>query len=283
MKGGKSNSKHQGHKKVKKAKELDVKALRAMDDVVEKVDKLMDKNVKFKTLGRSSDSDSSDSESGSASSDSSDSDLEKEKKKGKKSGKHRSGKSKTLTSYVKFPQVWPHSLLSLHFVSRNKKYEELTLAEFCAGYSTILETCKGSMRKYRTAHLTELMYLATKYQWRCVLSYHAACLLEIERGHLKWGDSFQLLQSTTLAGGFLNNSAGNASRGSNGSSSAKEEGILFCVGYQRGTCQQTHDHQGFFKGESRLLKHICAKCWRKSRKIAAHPENAENCPEKEDS
>ena len=122
------------------------------------------------------------------------------------------------------------------------------------------------------------MYLATKYQWRCVSNYHAACLLEIERGHLKWGDSFQLLQSTTLAGGFLS-----SNRSSNGSGPSKEEGVLFCVGYQRGTCQQVSDHQGFFKGETRMLKHICAKCWRKNRKIASHPETSENCPAKDES
>ena len=36
------------------------------------------------------------------------------------------------------------------------------------------------------------MYHATTKPWRHVLNYHAACLLEIERGNLKWGDNFQL-------------------------------------------------------------------------------------------
>ena len=59
------------------------------------------------------------------------------------------------------------------------------------------------VRNNRIAHFKELMYLSTKYQWKCILNYHAACLLEIERGHFVWGDSFQMLHSTTLAGGFL--------------------------------------------------------------------------------
>ena len=61
------------------------------------------------------------------------------------------------------------------------------------------------------------MYQATIKPWRCVLNYHAACLLEIERGNLKWGDNFQLqgLQNTTLyAGQSLGNS--NSSRNNGG-------------------------------------------------------------------
>ena len=103
----------------------------------------------------------------------------------------------------------------------------------------------------------------------------------MERGHLHWGDSFQLLQSTTLAGGFLN---GNHSYGAGGGSNiGKKEGTLFCVGYQRGTCQHPRDHYGLFEGENRLLKHICAKCWRKNKKLARHPETSESCPSKEES
>ena len=108
-----------------------------------------------------------------------------EEKTNENSGKHRSGKNKKLTSNVKFPQEWPQSHLSLHFVNREKKYEELSIAEFCAGYSTILKNCDEEEREHRTEHFIEIMYLATKYQWRCVLNYHAACLLEIERGNLK--------------------------------------------------------------------------------------------------
>ena len=275
LKGGREKSKGQ--------KILTAASLRGMDDVVEEVDRLMDKNLKIKkrvadvTDSSSSDSDSSSSSCGSNSSDDMERAKKKEKKERKVSGKHRSGKSKRLTSYVKYPQEWPHSHLSLHFVNKEKKFEELTLAEFCAGYSSILNTCSKATRAHRTTHLTELMYLATKYQWRCVLNYHAACLLEIERGHLEWGDSFQMLQSTTLAGGFLNGNHGG------GSNTGKKEGTLFCVGYQRGTCQQARDHYGFFEGESRLLKHICAKCWRKSKKLASHPETSELCPSREES
>ena len=265
-------------------------SLRKMDYVVEKVDSLMDRKLKVKA-GDSSSSSSSESEFSSSSSSDGEEKYSRKKKsskdKDKRSNKHRSGKRKTLTSYVKYPQKWPHTYLSLHFVNREKKYENLTLAEFCAGYTTILERCSGATRMHRTAHFRELMYLATKFQWRNVLNYHAACLLEIERGHLSWGDSFQILQSTTLAGGYIQasqnpvNRNGSSTSGQNRSGSGNAPGTVFCKGYQRGVCQQPGDHMGQFFGESKLLRHICAKCWLEMKTIASHPENSDSCPLKE--
>ena len=280
-------------RKSKSSKKVTAASLRGMDDVVARVDRLMDKNMKIKTVSSSSEENiSSSNECESSESDSTMTTRSVSRKKKvveseKKSGLRKSGKSKTLTSDVKYPQEWPQSHLSLHFVNnREKKYEELTLAEFCAGYTTIIEEEPEEKKVHRLAHLKELMYLATRYQWKCVLAYHAACVLEIERGHLRWGDSFHMLQSTTLAGGFL--LSNNRDRGGNGgngparSSGSSEGRILFCRGYQRGTCQQTKDHYGQFDGESRLLKHICAKCWLKSRTISAHSENSEDCPLKDE-
>ena len=126
-----------------------------------------------------------------------------------------------------------------------------------------------------------------------MLDYHGACLMEIERGHLKWGSSFQLLQSTTLAGGFLSqnsrggagpggfNRSGGGSNSSNSYQNRSSEGIVFCKGYQRGTCQQPRDHYGLFYGENRLLKHICAKCWLNTKTQVPHPETSADCPMKD--
>ena len=267
--------------------QVTTESLRSMQGVVDRVDRMMDKNLRLdKGVASSSNSSDSSSESDdtSASSNSTDAEKKKSKRKGKKkskkSGKHRSGKSKRLTSYVKFPQKWPHSQLSLHFVSREKKYEDLSLAEFCAGYTTILEMSSEQKKGHRLAHFKELMYLATRYQWRCVLNYHAACLLEIERGNMRWGDNFQVLQNTTLAGGFLNMQKSNRSSGASGANgnSSKEGGTVFCRGYQRGTCTHSQDHQGYFNNASRLLGHICAKCWLKNKDIAANPKILMNVP-----
>jgi hypothetical protein len=98
--------------------------------------------------------------------------------------------------------MWPHTYLSQSFVSQDKKYEDLSIAEFCAGYMAILKNEEGigeqDIMIHRISHLKDLMYFATQYKWRSVLNFHAACLLEVERGNLKWGRSFQRLESTTF-------------------------------------------------------------------------------------
>ena len=72
--------------------------------------------------------------------------------------KRRSGKSRKMTSHVRYPQEWPHSYLSLHFVSNDRKYEDLSLEEFCAGYASIPEGIKDrKLQKYRIQHLKELI------------------------------------------------------------------------------------------------------------------------------
>ena len=185
------------------------------------------------------------------------------------------------------PQKWPHSHLKLHFVAKERKYDELSLAEFCAGYMSILKICKTSHREARIAHLEELMYHATTKPWKCILNYHAACLLEIERGNLKWGDNFQLhgLQSTTLnnpntnvrtQGGFSSKSSGSGAN--NSQNSGSEDRVWFCKNFQRGNCTFSRDHYGQLNGENQLLKHICAKCWLTIKKQSPHSEQSNTCP-----
>ena len=288
-------------------------SLRSMSEVQDEVERLMNKNLglnklkigrrKTKSKRRNPSLSSSQSESYSDSSESSQTDessetsssessdggrksrksrrkSKKSKTKGKKS-KKSSGKNRKMTSYVKYPQEWPHSNLSLHFISEKKMYEQLTIEEFCAGYATILENVKdGKVRKYRIQHFKELMYLSTRYNWTCVLDYHAACLLEIERGYLQWGDSFQSLQITTLAGGFLpqHTNGRNGSVQHNRNRNGGDGPIMFCRNYQRGTCSESDDHFGDFNGTQRFLRHICATCWLSQRKKAPHPENSDDCP-----
>ncbi len=257
--------------------------LRGMEDVTKKVDRLMDKFDEFSSSDSSSDDNFTSSSSDNFSS-SSESDYEKEtrrnRKKKSKCRSRRSGKNRKITSYVLNPQEWPHTHLSLHFVNKDIKYEQLSITEFCAGYASILEVTKSRKSfKHRVTHFKDLMYLATKYKWDCILNYHAACLLEIERGHLRWGDNFMLLQSTTLAGGYLEDSGSSLRSSSRRSNQSGAEGpVLFCKNFQRDVCSETGDHFGELNGETRYLRHICARCWLVSRRKSPHPESSESCP-----
>ena len=114
----------------------------------------------------------------------------------------KSGKEGKITSTVLYPQSWPHCYLSITHGRHDVKYEELTLAEFVAGYSQILLSPDLSEveRSSRLKHLVSLMYFSQLYDWQAVLSFHGAVLFEIERGLLKWEDSFLHLESRTLYG-----------------------------------------------------------------------------------
>ena len=141
-------------KKKKRSKHQTTTAdLRSMSAVVAKVDTLMDeKKLNFRDT---SDSDSDRrpsnnssgnehgiSDSGSGSEEEQQiirrKEINEEKGRGKKSDL-KSGKEVKLTSNIRYPQKWPHSFLKLHYVAKEKKYDDLTLAEFCAGYTAILK------------------------------------------------------------------------------------------------------------------------------------------------
>ncbi|KAK3754770.1 hypothetical protein QZH41_007277 [Actinostola sp. cb2023] len=77
-----------------------------------------------------------------------------------KPGKLKSGKEAKPTSKVLYPQFWPHSFLCLTHARREVKYEDLSMAEFVAGYVQILQSNDISSveRATRPKHLVSLMY-----------------------------------------------------------------------------------------------------------------------------
>ena len=129
-------------------------------------------------------------------------DEDKPRKSNSRGRRHtlKSGKASKLRSRVVYPQLWPHSYLSLSYISKEKNYDELTLAEFAAGYAAILQ------RPNLVVHLSSLMYLATQFTWSSVRDLHAAVLFEIECGRARWADSFTHLESRVLQAPVTNKS-----------------------------------------------------------------------------
>ncbi|XP_048582589.1 uncharacterized protein LOC125561884 isoform X2 [Nematostella vectensis] len=192
-------------------------------------------------------------------------------RKPNKAGKLKSGKEDRPTSEVVVKQLWPQRFLSLTRASQEITYERLTMAEFVAGYAQILQLREISSfeRAERHKHLVTLMYHAQLYEWEAVLAFHGAVLLEIERGLLKWGDSFSHLESRTLHGQLLSPPK---------KQSYSSGPTLFCRDYQREKCIHTKDHYGYVRGERKWVKHICAACWVQSRKQESHREDSSDCP-----
>ena len=186
----------------------------------------------------------------------------------------KSGKEAKITSTVLYPQSWPHCYLSITHGRRDVKYEELTLAEFVAGYGQILLSPDLSEveRSSPLKHLVSLMYFSQLYNWQAVLSFHGAALLEIDRGLLKREDSFLHLESRTLYNHLK------ATKPSANASSPATVPVLFCHDYQKSTCSFQQDHYGLLRGERKWLRHICADCWVNRRTQALHPEGSKECP-----
>ncbi|KAK3750300.1 hypothetical protein QZH41_001767 [Actinostola sp. cb2023] len=136
-------------KSVEGARAMNLEDLRAMGGVQRMAERDMER---YGAMDQSSDSDSNTER------DDSDGSADKDcRRKGKHSkAKLKSGKTAKITSRVVNPQVWPHSELSLSYVTKNVRYNELTMEEFVAGYSSILSRPRISPveKEARITHLT---------------------------------------------------------------------------------------------------------------------------------
>lgn len=190
------------------------------------------------------------------------------KSRGKPRKKLKSGKTAKITSRIVRPQIWPQSELSLTHVSKEVAYDELSIEEFTAGYCAILKSkhLTEVERSECIDHLYDVMYLTMHYEWAAVRRFHAAVLLEIERGHLQWGDSFTYLERHS----FHDQPKWNARQKPTQSSPANP--VLFCRDYQREKCHHDNYHFGTIRGNKKWLQHICAKCWITSRTREKHLE-----------
>lgn len=255
-----------------KSKAISPRDLREFEDLSHAVEKRLSK------IGLPSSASAAAADESTSSEDSDDDSSSAERNARKKRGKRnlKSGKTAQIATRVVRRQFWPHSELSLGYVSKNVTYDELTLEEFVAGYSAILllPQITSHERQHRTEHLGTLMYLASVYEWPAVRSFHAAVLLEIERGRLNWGDSFLHLENRTLAGSHKKTK--DQKRPAPSTSTA----VLFCREYQKGSCSHSKDHYAMLKGEKKWLCHICAACWVKDKVKRMHSEYSDDCPNK---
>jgi len=202
----------------------------------------------------------------------------KTKTSGKKSNKLKSGKTARITTRVVNPQIWPHSELSLSYVSKDVGYDDLTIEEFVAGFTTIMSLPQTTALegRARLQHLTRLMYLATQYEWSAVRDFHATVLLEIERGSLTWNDSFSHIEQQALIGRVKVRPLSSTTPKTN--LDVKMSGVLFCRDFNKSKCQNHKDHYGVIKGVQKWVQHICAKCWTTNKKIERHSEYSTECP-----
>ena len=172
-------------------------------------------------------------------------------------------------------ELWPHAHINpIHNSKSDIKYEELSIEQFVAGYCAILSQPKLPVaeREARIEHLSQLMYLAMSYDWKAVLNFHSHCLLEIERCVLRWGDSFAHLQSISLSPAALKQ------KFTPKHAQSSDNAGIYCPDYQKGTCSHQENHHGHYRGQRRLLRHVCRACYHNGRPNERHPDTSEACP-----
>ena len=224
----------------------------------------------------------------------------------------KSGLETKSTEAIVCKQVCPQQSLSPMFVTDIPKFFDLNLRLFVAGeLETIRKRCVSeSEREGRLNLLQKLLYYAGKYQWRAYLDLYAGVISQIEAGHAGWDSEFGSLEMMTLMahpltsnrsqvfrGGESNRrrEGGNYSWGgrsdeggesrrreggynSSGGRSEESDRVWFCRPYQRGDCNQSDPHWGYYNGRRVTVHHICAVCYFSDRVSRKHPENAPECP-----
>ena len=163
-----------------------------------------------------------------------------------------------------YPQLWPHSHLSLFYISKEKKYDELTLAEFAAGYAAILQRPNLPPQELheRIVHLSSFnvfgntVHLGLRYAIFMLQSFLRSNVV-ILVGGLTY--SFRI-QDPTVTSETV----------SDGASSHRIVGCSFL-------CKLTKDHYGTLR-ERKWLQHICSRCWADTHVVARHTEFSKECP-----
>jgi hypothetical protein len=182
-------------------------------------------------------------------------------------------------------QQYPQSSLRFEYVTSSITFDKLEWNLFVAGELEIISSpsMQASERKARLELLKKLMYLCSSYDFVVVKNLYAAVLREIELGHLKWGDSYQYVESAILSSHVSNvnkksMNVRHKTEKSRSDTSVTTERVWFCSQFQRNKCQQKAPHITVVKGIARLSQHICASCWIKDKVKLEHPECSSSCP-----
>ena len=219
----------------------------------------------------SSDSDSSRS---SDSSESEDTRKSRRSHKNKKKSK-KSGMSRRASDKVKYPQVWPHTVLQYEFVSDHVSFKKLDIKMFFSGEFEIL-TSKISNKEFRgrLKFLKKIAYYANIYDWSQLLHFYAAWLRRIEMGLNSWSDDPSQIENAMLT------NKKPRSKQDRGYLSQSDQ-TWWCPDFNNNKCSfQTFSHQKTILGHPRLVKHICGTCWKREKKQLRHPECSTACPYK---
>jgi len=77
-------------------------------------------------------------------------------------------------------------------MSTNVDYDKLDLAEFVAGYLSMIKTYDPEATKFMLSHLELLMIKGSSYSWSSVRSFHTHIAKQVELYRLEWSDTAEI-------------------------------------------------------------------------------------------
>ena len=174
----------------------------------------------------------------------------------------RSGTVSTGTDSIKTVIDWPHFHIRKGQKCTTPEYEEITSEEFVLGFLRMLDDTQNDFDNKRMLELLrDVMEDAVDFGWDRARSFYGMIGLGVEHRRLRWSDKEHILKlrlthSRTV---LPPPSTPKPQKQSNPTTKIKT-----CAPFQKGSCDQTGDHNNF--------KHACDYCLRVRGLVFPHPE-----------
>ena len=125
--------------------------------------------------------------------------------------------------------------------------------------------------------LKKITYYSNIYNWKGLLAFNAAWLRKIELGQKTWRDDPACIEVPILSQHVIQASRNTGSGASYKSS--KDEPFWSCTLFNRNRCTNTNSsHQITFRGQTKIVHHVCAICYKRVGNKLFHTECSNACP-----
>ena len=201
----------------------------------------------------------------------------------KSSSKLKSGIHEMAGGAVQRQVIWPHTLLDARFLaSMDSKitYHDLDERLLTIGELNVFKSSRVSEaeKMARIELLEDILFNVPHYEWAALLRLHATILSGVEKGIYKFGDDFSKLENQILRPYPKRKSSSLRAGAPRLEDKQGLDKVYFCKDFNKSSCSQGDKHSAIFNGKKYTVKHICAKCWLKSRVQSNHPESSTSCP-----
>ena len=194
---------------------------------------------------------------------------------------------------IKVVVRYPHTKLNPEFV-KAREFDSLSLLLLAAGeIELILRTKTEEEKEARLRMLLIMLYHSQYIDIAEIRDQYDAILKELERKELHWSDKLhdkldraldrraRAVERERVCMERDRNYKSKEVKKQETKQKIKDEELVYCIGYNRGTCPEPASHKGRFVGKDNVLKHhCCKKCWIEKGVKANHSEHDKNCPQK---